>query len=47
VKTISDRRRASKKQVQALPGIKDTFAIIGFKAFSLDTTAGWPQQSPW
>jgi DNA-binding Lrp family transcriptional regulator len=28
------------EQVQALPGIKDTFTIIAFKAFSPDTTAG-------
>jgi DNA-binding Lrp family transcriptional regulator len=28
------------KRVQALPGIKDTFTIIGFKAFSPDTSQG-------
>jgi DNA-binding Lrp family transcriptional regulator len=27
-------------RVQALPGIKDTFTIIAFKAFSPDTAAG-------
>ena len=28
------------ERVQALPGIKDTFTIIAFKAFSPDTSAG-------
>lgn len=28
------------ERVQALPGIKDTFTIIAFKAFSPDATAG-------
>ena len=28
------------ERVQVLPGIKDTFTIIAFKAFSPDTTAG-------
>ena len=28
------------ERVQALPGIKDTFTIIAFKAFAPDTTAG-------
>ncbi len=27
------------EQVQTLPGVKDTFTIIAFKAFSPDTTA--------
>jgi len=28
------------EHVQSLPGIKDTFTIIGFKAFSPDTATG-------
>jgi DNA-binding Lrp family transcriptional regulator len=28
------------ERVQALPGIKDTFTIIGFKAFSPDAATG-------
>jgi DNA-binding Lrp family transcriptional regulator len=28
------------ERVQTLPGIKDTFTIIGFKAFTPDTTQG-------
>jgi len=28
------------QRVQVLPGIKDTFTIIGFKAFSPDATTG-------
>jgi DNA-binding Lrp family transcriptional regulator len=28
------------ERVQVLPGIKDTFTIIAFKAFSPDTTSG-------
>jgi hypothetical protein len=28
------------ERLQALPGIKDTFTIIAFKAFSPDPTAG-------